>query len=181
MPRLFVGIDLPDIIDAQLELLGGGIPGARWEPADKLHLTLQYLGEVDGGTQRAVEAALARIVMAPFSLAIHGVGHFPPRGVPRSIWAGLHDDQEVRALHAKVERALSSLDLDPDDRKFAPHVTLARLREAPERKVAEFLAGNSLFRTPPFEVDAFALFSSIRSPAGSKYRVEASFPRSAVP
>ena len=181
MSKLFVGIDLPDIIDAQLQLLGGGIPGARWEPADKLHLTLVYLGEVDGGTQRAIEAALRRIVMAPFAVEIHGVGHFPPRGTPRSIWAGLNDDKDVRALHAKVERALSSLDIEPDDRKFAPHITLARLRDAPERKVAEFLAGNSLFRTPAFDVEAFQLYSSIRSPTGSKYLVEAEFPLHAVP
>lgn len=181
MARLFVGIDLPDVIDAQLVLLGGGIPGARWEPADKLHLTLQYLGEVDGGTQRDVEAALRRITMAPFTMEIHGVGHFPPRGAPRSIWAGVHPDTPVRSLHAKVERAFAALDLDTDDRKFAPHVTLARLRDAPERKVAEFLAGNALFRTPEFPVESFQLFSSIRSPSGSKYRVEADFPLHAVP
>jgi RNA 2',3'-cyclic 3'-phosphodiesterase len=180
MSRLFVGIDLPDVIDAQLQLLGGGIPGARWEPADKLHITLLYLGEVDGGTQRDVEAALRRIVMAPFSVAIAGVGHFPPRGVPRSIWAGLSDDSAVHSLHGKVERALSTLDIEPDDRKFIPHVTLARLRDAPERKVAEFLAGNSLFRTPEFDVEAFQLFSSIRSPSGSKYLLEAEFPLRAV-
>lgn len=175
MSRLFVGIGLPEPVAAHVALLGGGIPGARWEAADKLHLTLRFLGEQDGGTHRAVEEALRRIAMPPFAVTLSGVGHFPPRGAPRSLWVGLDDGTLVAALHQKVERALAPLGIGPDPRKFAPHVTIARLRGAPERKVAEFIAGNSLFRSVEFQVDHFALYSSVRSPSGSKYRTESVF------
>ena len=175
MARLFLGIALPEPVADHLALVGGGVPGARWELAEKLHLTLRFLDEIDGGTQRAIEQALARVDMPAFELVIAGVGHFPPRGKPRSIWAGLEDDTQVVRLHDKIERALSGLGLAPDARKFAPHITLARLRDAPDRKVAEFLANHALMKIGPFAVEEFRLYSSVRSPGGSKYRTEAAF------
>ena len=174
--KLFVALDLPESVDLQLSWLGGGIHGARWEPADKLHLTLRYLGEVDGGERKHVEAALARVDVDPFELAIKGVGHFPPRGQPRSVWAGVDDDTHVHRLHDRISHALDAIGIDGDRRKFAPHVTLARLRHSPEQEVAEFLARNALLSTPPWTVDAFALYSSTRGPRGSKYAIERVYP-----
>ena len=87
--RLFVGIDLPSAIDDHLALVGGGIPGARWLDAEQLHVTLRFLGEVDGGTKQRVEDALERVEHAPFELGVAGVGTFPPRGKARIVWAGL--------------------------------------------------------------------------------------------
>jgi 2'-5' RNA ligase len=176
MPRLFVGIDLPDALDERLELMSGGIPGARWEGGDKLHLTLRFLGTVDGGVMRAAVDALSEIEHERFPMELAGVGVFPPRGKPRIVWVGVGDSSALRVLKGKVDRALSDLDVDPERRKFSAHVTLARLRNAPVQRVADFLAHNALFRAEPFDVQAFRLYSSVLSPAGSKYRVEAAFP-----
>ncbi|HET6584590.1 MAG TPA: RNA 2',3'-cyclic phosphodiesterase [Nannocystaceae bacterium] len=176
MPRIFVGIDLPDEIDQHLDLLCGGVPGARWEGRDKFHLTLRFVGDTDGGIAAHVGDALADVQHAPFAMTLAGVGFFPPRGQPRSLWAGVDDPKPVAELHRRIERALAKLGLEPDARKFAAHVTLGRLRDAPEDRVAAFLAHHSLFRSAPFEVRAFQLFSSIRTPAGSKYRIERAYP-----
>jgi RNA 2',3'-cyclic 3'-phosphodiesterase len=179
MPILFVAIDLPDLVREHLSLVQGGIPGARWEAKEKLHLTLRYVGDVDGGMARRITQTLGSIEAAPFELQLAGVGHFPPRGRPRSVWVGVEDPRPLHALHEKIERVLTRLGLEPERRNFAPHVTIARLRNAPERKVGEFIAHHALLRPAAFEVTDFALLSSVRGPAGSTYRVEARFRLSA--
>lgn len=176
MPRLFTAVPLPEPVRQHLALLGGGVPGARWEPEEKLHLTLRFIGEIDGGTAKDVTEALATVRFPAFTLVLRGCGHFPPRGQPRTIWIGVQDARPLQELHAKIDRVLTREGLEPDRRKFAPHVTLARLRNAPERKVAEFEAYHNLFVSQPIDVEAFSLMSSVRNDRGSKYRVERIFP-----
>jgi RNA 2',3'-cyclic 3'-phosphodiesterase len=180
MPRIFVGIDLPDEVDQHLDLLCGGVPGARWEGKDKFHLTLRFVGDVDGGVAARVGDALDDVEFAPFAMTLAGVGFFPPRGQPRSLWAGIEPAAPVEELHRRIERALAkpsaALGLESDPRKFAAHVTLGRLRDAPQDRVGAFLAHHSLFRSATFEVRAFQLFSSIRTPTGSKYRIDRAYP-----
>ncbi len=173
--RLFVGIALPDGLAMQLSLLGGGIPGARWESADKLHLTLHFFGDVDGGVRPQIERALQGVRHAPFSLGLFGTGHFPPRGEPRSLWLGARPCDALHRLHHDVSAAVEAIGLEPDPRKFVPHVTLARLRNAPSAKVAAFMGLHALYEPPPFVVERITLFSSILAPGGSKYTREAEF------
>jgi RNA 2',3'-cyclic 3'-phosphodiesterase len=170
--RLFVGIDLPSEIEDHLALVGGGIPRARWEDRDKLHVTVRFIGEVDGGTKRRLEDALAAVRHPPFALAVAGVGFFPPGNKPRILWAGLDDPAPLRELHGRIERALQGAGLPPEARKYTPHITLARLNDAPRGKVIEFLQHHALLRTSTWQVRAFQLYSSVLSPGGSKYRIE---------
>jgi RNA 2',3'-cyclic 3'-phosphodiesterase len=170
--RLFLGIDLPAEIEDHLGFVGGGIPRARWEEREKLHVTLRFIGEVDGGTKRRLEDALEQVRHPPFSLAVAGVGFFPPGGKPRIVWAGLDDAAPLHELHARIERALLGAGLPPEGRRFTPHVTLARLHDSPQGKVIEFLQHHALLRTSTFDVRAFQLYSSVLSPGGSKYRIE---------
>lgn len=175
MPRLFIALDLPQVVGDHLALVQGGVPGARWEAREKLHLTLRFLGELDGGTARAVAEALGDVQQPRFELAVRGVGHFPPRGEPRSLWAGVDDPAPLHALHDRIERVLARLGLPRDERKFAPHVTLARLREAPRGRVMAFLEHNALLETARFAVVDFVLMSSVRTASSSSYRIEQRF------
>jgi 2'-5' RNA ligase len=179
MPRLFVGIDLPEVIDQQLLLMQAGIPGARWESEDKLHVTLKFIGDVDGGTARRVEEALRGIEIPRFELGLRGVGVFPPRGRPRILWAGIEDSDDLLRLHALIERELESVGIERERRNYHPHVTLARLRNSPEKRVAGFVTQHALLSTPAFPVEAFQLYSSVLNPKGSRYKVEADFTTSA--
>ena len=176
MARLFLGLDLPQPVAAHLELMCGGLPGARWEAREKLHLTLRYLGEVDGGAQRAAVDALARVRCPAFSMTLKGVGVFPPRGQPTSLWAGVAEPGPVAELRRRIDRALDRVDVEPDPRKFAPHVTLARFKEAPDvPAIVAYMGAHALFRSESFAVERFFLYSSVRSLKGSKYRIEAGF------
>jgi 2'-5' RNA ligase len=79
-------------------------------------------------------------------------------------------------LQAEHERLLQRVGLEPEGRKYIPHVTLARLRESSSRQVADYLATRAPFRSEPFRVSRFVLFSSRASLGGGPYVVEASYP-----
>jgi 2'-5' RNA ligase len=176
MIRLFIAIDIPDPLCAMLHGMGRGIPGARPVSEDQIHLTLRFIGEVEGGMFRDLKEALAEVRATPFSLAVQGVGHFPPRGAPRVLWAGLSRSEELVLLRNRIERKLVACGLPAEQRKFAPHITLARLKDSrpdsPHRRVGDFLAGNSLFQSEEFPVESFVLYSSRLIKSGAVHAVE---------
>jgi len=176
MYRLFTAVDLPVAVAQELAALGFGLPGARWVPAEQLHLTLRFIGEVDGGLFRDLGQALAEVKAAPFSMGLLGFGCFPPRGPARILWAGVEPPAPVAALYRKVENVLVRRGLvAPEKRKFAPHVTVARLDRVPRQRLGNFLAGNNLYRSPTFTVGEFHLYSSQLTPKGPIHRLEASY------
>jgi RNA 2',3'-cyclic 3'-phosphodiesterase len=176
MLRLFVALDPPESARLSLARLCNGVPGAKWVPPEQFHLTLRFIGEVDESTFADISDALATISVAPFSLRLRGVGHFPPRGAPRVLWAGVDDGAPTMRLHTKIETRLQRLGLAPDSRKFAPHVTLARLKNAHLGKVRNFLAQHALFASETFVVPEFHLYSSRLGASDAVHHVEATYP-----
>jgi 2'-5' RNA ligase len=79
-------------------------------------------------------------------------------------------------LRNHVNNHLSLCGIMPEQRKFHPHVTLARLKNSSAKRVASFLAANALLESPPFSVDQVILYSSTLHPAGAIHRVEAVYP-----
>ena len=169
--RLFVAVDIPDSIRGQLALLQGGVPGARWTPQENFHLTLRFIGEVDGRTAHDIDLALAAVAASPFSISLAGLGVFSEKQ-PRVLWAGVARCEPLVALAAKIELALQRIGLEPETRKFAPHVTLAKLRSPDMRRLREFLAAHGGFSAPPFPVGRFTLYSSLTHAEGSLYTAE---------
>lgn len=175
MYRLFAAIDLPPDIAAQLQGLCCGVPGARWVQPEQMHLTLRFIGEVDGGIFRDIKEGLAGIKAVPFSLQVKGLGFFPPRKAPRVLWAGISPVEEVSTLRNRIENRLVGMGLEPEGRKYSPHITLARLHDTPPARLGRFLAGNSLFATEPFLVSEFHLYSSELTAKGAFHTIEASY------
>ena len=100
----------------------------RWLEPEQQHLTLRFIGELDNGRLEEVAEALALIEGAPFELGLQGLGHFPPRGEPQVLWVGVAKSPELARLKRRIDRALATVSLPPESRKFAPHVTIARIR-----------------------------------------------------
>jgi len=177
MHRLFIAIDFPSEIKEGLSSLCYGLPGAKWIDIDQVHLTLRFIGEVDGGVFRDIRSVLGNVIAEEFSLEIKGVGCFPLRKAPRVLWAGVEKSESMLRLKQKIDSQLIRLGIEPEKRKFSPHITLARFRQKPSSgRVANFLAGNGLFTLPEFPVSEFHLYSSVLSPKGATHRIEASYP-----
>jgi RNA 2',3'-cyclic 3'-phosphodiesterase len=171
MLRLFVGIALPPELKLRLSLLASGVPGARWVDPGNYHLTLRFIGEIDEGTASDVDAALLPIRAKPFAVTLAGVGRFGDR----MLWVGVEKSPALVHLRDKVESALVRLGLAPETRRYAPHVSLARLRNASEAKLQEYLTEHALFRAEPFPVDKFSLVASYLTKAGSIYEDQADY------
>ncbi len=177
MPRLFIAIPMPEEIAEQLDALCEGLPGVRWTDLEQFHLTLRFIGQVDNATFYDIGEALTTVSMAPFELRLRGIGQFPLRGHPHTLWVGLEDGEPVRRLRRRIERVLEQqVGLEPERRKYAPHVTIGRVKEPlPEHRYGRFLQSRSLFRSSPFPVTGFTLFSSILRPEGAEHVAEARY------
>jgi 2'-5' RNA ligase len=175
MPRLFVALEVPRNAAMSLSLLRGGLPGARWIDVENFHITLRFIGDIDGRTADEVVDRLDRIERPEFQIALSGMGSFGSKK-PHAVFAGVTPAPEMYALQAEIERICQRLGLPADPRKFTPHVTLARLRNARTEDVAHYLSGRGNFHTAPFTVNRFVLMSSKESVGGGPYLTEEVFP-----
>ena len=175
MLRLFVALALPSLAKAQLSALSGGIPGARWVPPENYHLTLRFIGEVPAWKAEEVDTALAAIRAPRFELALAGIGTFEKAGRIQSLHVPAERTEALSRLQAKVETALQRIGLEPERRRFAPHVTLARTDKADQRKLVSFVQAHSLFRLPPVAVENFYLFSSFLGKEAAHYVPEVEY------
>ena len=182
MPRLFVALALPDPLRTAVEALQSGLRTARWLDGDGLHLTLAFIGEVEGSAQLRIEAALAGVTARALRMELHGLGCFPPRGAPRVLWTGASPKADLGSLAQAVRRALGRTGWSPERRRFMPHVSVARFRRPPAAvELERYLAAHSLFRTERAEVASFHLFSSKLRSRGAQYTIEATYPLTIVP
>ena len=175
MPRLFTGIEIPPDVGQALSSLRGGLPGARWIDPENYHLTLRFIGDVDDAIAHEVAETLGRVRREAFALHFDGVTSFGG-AKPRAVVAAVPRVQALLEVQAEQERLMQRIGLEPEGRKFTPHVTLARLRDSSSREVADYLSVRGAFKTPPFPITRFVLFSSRASVGGGPYVIEAAYP-----
>lgn len=174
MPRLFTGLEVPADVGFSLEMMRGGIWGARWIDRENYHITLRFMGDIPDHLAREVAHELDGLALSPFSLSLSGVGFFGGRE-PHTLYAGVEENAALRRLQAMQERICQRAGLPPEPRRFTPHVTLARLRDASPPDLQAWVASHNLYRSRPFEVDQFVLFSSRPSRGGGPYAVEEAY------
>ena len=134
--RTFVAIELPPAVQQGLlqvqQRLKQGRPPVRWVAPDKIHITLNFLGEIPAEKVPGVGEAAARAAAAavPFEVDALGIGVFPNPRRPRVVWVGLEGElNALRALQAGLTHELAALGFPPEDRPFSPHLTLGRVRQ----------------------------------------------------
>jgi len=173
--RLFVALAIPAPVAQSIMLIQGGVPGARWQTREQLHLTLRFIGEADGRGASMLDDAFSNIEAPGFELQLHGVGQFGNKQ-PHTLWAAARASEALAHLQRKVDNAIRRVGQAQDAHKFTPHVTVGRLRNPEQGKVIEWLTHNALFTSPGFRVDAFQLYSSRLTSDGSVYAVERDYP-----
>ena len=161
--RLFIAIELPEVVCAELVRLSTHIPGVRWHPPEKLHLTLAFLGDaVLSAVQLRLKETLALVRVPPFFLPLTGAGSFGGDR-PRALWIGTgRAHPHLFALHKAVNDAALAAGANADLKPFVPHVTLAYAgRDTPAEPVRRWVRENEGFDAGRMRVEGFALFSSV--------------------
>lgn len=177
MPRLFTGLAVPAEIAEALKVYQGGLPGARWiEPSD-FHVTLRFLGDVEATVADDVVEALSEMRARPaLTVTLDGLGIFGGDR-PRALFASVNPDPALTDLQAEQERLVRRAGVEPERRKFTPHITLARLRrDARPEATAMYLSQMPVFVPLTFAADRVTLFSARESTGGGPYVAEADFP-----
>ena len=165
--RLFVALALPGELTEQISAIAMGIPGARWIRPDNYHLTLRFIGEVDGGTAEDIAGALSSVAIDAFPLRLDGTGCFAHRR-HGALWTGIAPREPVAALAVKVERAVQSAGVAPETRAFHPHITLARW-SGPQPLLQPWLTRHAGLRSDEWMVRRFGLYESRLGKAGPAY------------
>jgi 2'-5' RNA ligase len=179
MPRLFTGLEIPRDVAFLLSLKRGGLSGARWIDPENYHITLRFIGDVDGRVADEISDSLDRLSHSlAFDVRLTHLGAFGG-DKPRALYAGVEINSALTQLQAAQERVLQRIGLEPEGRKFTPHVTLARLRGGGASEIADFIAGAGRFEPLTFPVGRFVLYSSRDSVGGGPYLVEQAYPLAA--
>jgi 2'-5' RNA ligase len=173
--RLFTALPIsPDCVES-MSLMRRSLPGVRWIDRENLHLTLQFIGEVDHSHYRQIVDALDSCSTRSFNFDIRGGGFFGTSSRPRVLWAGVEDCPQLLELNRWLRSCLDPL-VELEQRKYKPHISLARLKQCSPQALAGLLESVHYLELPGQQAHEFCLYSSKQGPKGSQYAVEARFP-----
>ena len=175
--RCFVALDLPTPVRNHLIKVSSPLReryDVRWVPRDQMHLTLLFGGDMEPQNVDALTDIVDRLELPAISLSLTTFGSFPPRGLPRVVWAGLDGDIDaIRGLQETLTEQAEPLGVMPEKRAFTPHVTLGRVQGQfgllalidQMKKLGEEL------NPKPFAPTALTLYQSTLTPKGPYYEV----------
>jgi 2'-5' RNA ligase len=175
--RAFIAIEINQIvvlrIFAAIEELKSRIPGIRWTPQTKCHLTLKFLGNIDEGLIDPAGLALER-ALSPFrrfTINAKGLGVFPDAKRPRVLWVGI-EGKPLADLAERVEKGLELLGFEREKRKFTPHLTIGRWRQfaRADKDLLDALENSKDQEFGCSTVREVTLFQSILNSGGAVYR-----------
>ncbi len=179
--RAFIAVELPSnarrVLGRLVESLRGqDLQCLRLVNPDGIHLTLKFLGQVPVPRLHAVADAMNRAAAGavPFEIELQGLGGFPNLEAPRVLWVGIGGNPAPLAeLAGTIDGELTRLGFPPESRPFAPHLTLARVREGTPRDQRR-RAGDALGQFAGQErahlpVAGISLMRSVLLPEGAHY------------
>lgn len=175
--RTFVAVPVPLEVTRPLATFAREVgPEAgriRWVDPESMHLTLFFLGDVEGDRVPSIEEALERASagVRPFTARLDGVGAFPDLDRPRVIWVGISEGaQQLEELKKAVDEVLEPLGFEPDRRPFHPHLTLGRVKQAGRRGAVAGAASSWSFPAGSWTVDRLVFYQSILTRKGAIYQ-----------
>lgn len=176
MIRLFVGVPIPEDIRQEVNKMQGGIADARWTELDNYHITISFIGNVGDDVAHDVVSHLSTINMDSFEVSLNGMHTFSKGNRLSHLWTGVDEGAEnLRELKKRVDNNLKYHDLPYDERKYTPHMTLARLKKVNELQVVDFIREYNLYKSRKFKVDEFVLYRSHNGSGGSLYIPQTEF------
>jgi 2'-5' RNA ligase len=180
--RLFIGLDLPDVVVRNLEELLDRLRRAariQWSPPANLHITTKFIGEWPEGRLEELKTALQAVPPRPaMGIHVRNLGFFPNPHSPRIFWCGI-EAPGLDVLAGDTDRVTSAVGIESEKRAFSPHLTLARIKETVDlQPLRETIAALPSLDFGRFEAHSFFLYRSKLQPTGSVYTKLAEFPLS---
>ena len=178
MLRLFIAVDPPADLRANVEALMGQVHNARWVNPRQLHITLRFMGDTPDDALSSIRDRLARVKQDCFNLQLRGAGVFPEsrsgksRNPPKVLWLGIEPAKELANLKRGIDAALGG---DPVQQPFSPHLTVARFPRPPDHTLATFLAKQRDYCSPAWPVASFVLYQSTLRREGAIHAVVESY------
>jgi 2'-5' RNA ligase len=176
--RVFCAVALPPDVRAgaaaHIEKLRGVMPDVRasWDRAEKLHITIKFLGGIEAARVSTLSLAASRAAacVQSFTLSIEGTGAFPSQGPARVLWLGVTDASGGLArLQTSLEDTAAEAGFPREKRPFHPHLTIARLRQPQGAGRLAALHHERGFASAPFQVTELIIIRSEPGPGGSRY------------
>lgn len=177
--RTFIAIDIPEnikekIFEVEKELIKSCGEGVKWEGKEKFHITLKFLGDVNENAIDSIYNVLSENLngFGRFPLIYKGLGCFPDLKRPRVIWVGCEDPSgKLSELQKIVEKKMSELGFEKEDKKYHPHITLGRVKNSKNIFNLIKKIENINFESEPGEVAEVLIMKSDLKPSGSVYTV----------
>lgn len=175
--RLFTAIDIPETLRDDLsDLQESEALAVRWSDPEQFHVTLRFIGSVSEERTVRYEEALADVNGAPVQCEPYSLDVLPSRRSPRVLMLGLERTDSMMALYDAVSETLEAEGLDPEHRKYRPHVTIGRLDDAAPDAVQDYLRAHEKDTFSPFEADRFVLYESTLTQEGAIHEPRATYP-----
>lgn len=179
--RVFIAVDLPPAIQESVEkqtahlrrTLGDDL--IRWVPAQNMHLTLKFIGNIAASHLDFLKQMLTQSVNSQrqFDLQVGGIGSFPNLKRPRVLWVGIHAPADLTSLQKNVEAGAVRLGYEKEERAFSPHLTLGRVRQnvsaADLQRIRSALENTQIGRIGTATIEAVHLYKSDLHTDGSIY------------
>ncbi|MGD0883533.1 MAG: RNA 2',3'-cyclic phosphodiesterase [Thermodesulfovibrionales bacterium] len=150
----------------------------KWVPAENVHITVKFLGDVAEDALPAIEEALSKVSASQrsFTVKLSGTGFFPDKRRPRVLWIDIQEYQGLRELQDLVEESLISLGLKKETKNFSPHLTIGRVRTT--KNLSSLVEAMETLKGRDFgniEVRLLSLMKSELKPTGAEYKTLAEF------
>lgn len=184
--RLFIAIETPAEIRPQLgtirDQLKESCADVKWEPDEKLHATLEFLGQTDEGLLPEIVSIITGVcqTMTPVSVKYAGVGCFPNRRAPRIVWVGMRDLKgNLATLQREIETAVEPLGFKREERAFHAHVTIGRVKS--EKRIGSLIRmmESVTFESQPVTIGEIIIVRSELEHSGSVYTTLETIPLTA--
>jgi len=178
--RAFIAVEIPldirvDIEHATSNLRRDTGSLIRWVAVENMHLTLKFLGDIPTANMEV----LTQMIRAEadsfncFDIHLTGIGSFPNPKRPRVIYIGIQAPAELEAFQRQLESATRRLGYNSEERAFAPHLTIGRVRQNipqdDQQKIRRALEASKIDSPGTAKVNSVHLYKSDLKPTGPVY------------
>jgi RNA 2',3'-cyclic 3'-phosphodiesterase len=178
--RVFISLEIPEHIRARIFheigiLKQQGLVSGKFVEKDNLHLTLKFLGDLTEEQITSIEKKLSEIKFNKINCSLSNFGIFPNREYIKVLWIGLKPEKNFENLFSVVDEKLSEIGFSKDDKKFIPHITLARVKQIKDKDLFLNKFENLKIPSEKILLTKISLIKSELYPKGSVYKVIKSF------